>query len=229
MKIKEVFDNAEGPLTYEQFLEAAKAGGANFVDVKEGGYVSANKYQDEIAAKDKQIEELNSTMSARDTDLEGLKKQLEEAGADAGKLEELQASLKELQSKYDGDTKAFKEQLRHQAYEFAVKEYANSKIFSSNAAKRDFIQSMLAKGLKMDGDKILGADDFVTAYSADNADAFMTEEDYGSASNDDSVEDDASEGEVPHFVESTPGTSATQSESGGGFHFNFTGVRPMPQ
>jgi hypothetical protein len=99
MKIKEVFEQAEnGALTYEQFLEAAKAGGANFVDLKEGGYVSANKYQDELAAKVKEIETLNSTMSTRDADLEGPKKQLEEAGADAGKLEEVTACLKELQT-----------------------------------------------------------------------------------------------------------------------------------
>ena len=221
MKIKEVFDNADGPLTYEQFLEAAKAGGANFVDIKEGGYVSSNKYQDELAAKDREIETLNSTMSTRDADLEGLKKQLEEAGADAGKLEELTASLKDLQSKYDGDTKAYKEQLKKQAYEFAVREFANSKTFSSNAAKRDFVQSMIAKGLKMDGDKILGAEDFVTAYSADNADAFMTEDDYYGG------DDVDNGGEVPHFVDSTNGTS-TSVDPSSGFHFNFTGVRPMP-
>lgn len=228
MKIKEVFDKAEnGVLTYDQFLEAVKAAGANFVDLKEGGYVSANKYQDELAAKAKEIETLNATMSTRDADLEGLKKRLEEAGADAGKLDELTASLKELQNKYDGDTKAYKEQLKKQAYEFAVKEFAGSKNFSSKAAKRDFIQSMLAKELKMDGDKILGADDFVTAYSEDNADAFIEEyDDYDGGDYQDSG-DDEDYGEIPYFADTTPGTPASNDPTGG-FNFNFTGVRPMP-
>lgn len=225
MKIKEVFEAApEGVLTYEQFLEAVKAAGANFVDLKEGGYVSVNKYQDELAAKDREIQTLNSTMSTRDQDLEGLKKQLEEAGADAGKLDELNASLKELQTKYDGDTKAYKEQLKHQAYEFAVREFANSKNFSSKAAKRDFIQSMLAKDLKMDNGRIMGADDFVASYSEENADAFIEEynpEDY------DLEEPEAEPEEVPHFVDSTQGAGSF-SDPTGGFNFNFTGVRPMP-
>lgn len=227
MKIKEVFEQAEnGVLTYDQFLEAAKAAGANFVDLKEGGYVSANKYQDELAAKIKEIETLNSTMSTRDADLEGLKKQLEEAGADAGKLEELTASLKELQTKYDGDTKAYKEQLKKQAYEFAVKEFANSKDFSSKAAKRDFIQSMIAKDLKMDGDKILGADDFVASYSEDNADAFIEEYNYDDDYSDGGGEDDFSNAEIPYFADTTPG--APSSPETGGFNFQFQGVRPMP-
>lgn len=226
MKIQEVFEKAEnGTLTYEQFMEATKAGGANFVDIKEGGYVSAAKYNDEIASKDKEIELLNSTVSTRDTDLEGLKKQLEAAGADAGKLEELTASFKDLQSKYEGETKSYKEQLKKQAYEFAVKEFANSKTFSSAAAKRDFTQQMLAKQLKMEGDKIIGAEDFAKLYSADNEDAFMHEEDYYSEDNSDA--DDTAEENIPHFVNSTPGAPAT-SDSAGGFHFNFAGVRPIP-
>ena len=62
-----------------------------------------------------------------------------------------------------------------QAYEFSVKEYANNKKFTSNAAKRDFVNSMIAKNLKVENGKIIGADDFTTAYSAENADAFATE------------------------------------------------------
>lgn len=220
MKIKEVFEGAEnGALTYEQFMEAAK--GANFVDLKEGEYVSLAKHNDAIASKDKEIEMLNGTVSTRDGDLEGLKKQLEQAGADAGKLSELQASFDELQKKYDGETKAYKEQLKNQKYEFAVKEYANSKTFSSAAAKRDFTKQMLEKALKMEGDKIIGADDFTKLYEEQNSDAFMTEDDY--YTNDVDEPGEAS----PHFVDSTPG-SAGSTDPSGGFQFSFTGVRPMP-
>ena len=228
MKIKEVFEGAEnGALTYDQFVEAAKTGGANFVDLKEGGYVSLAKHNDELASKDKEIELLNSTVSTRDTDLEGLKKQLAEAGADAGKLEELTASLNALQTKYDGETKSYKEQLKRQAYEFAVKEYANSKNFSSAAAKRDFTKQMIEKALKMEGDKIIGADDFTKLYEENNADAFISEEEYNNFFGGDDGGNNGGEDTTPHFVDATPGAAGT-SDPNGGFHFNFTGVRPMP-
>ena len=77
-----------------------------------------------------------------------------------------------LQSKYNDDMKAYKAQLAEQSYDFAVKEYANSIEFSSAAAKRDFTSQLKAAGLKMDGDKILGADDFRAKYQENNSDAF---------------------------------------------------------
>ena len=103
-----------------------------------------------------------------------------------------------------------------QAYEFAVKDFASSKKFTSNAAKRDFINSMIAKELKMDNGRILGADDFVTSYSTENADAFVVEK-----------EDKVPEQPKPSFVSSTQGANPP-ADSTGGFAsaFHFTGVRP---
>ena len=177
MKIKEVFAQAEdGTLTYEQFQKIVKEANAKFADLSEGEYVSKGKYDDEIAAFQAQIENLNGTIGTRDTDLESLKQQLAEAGTDAEKLATLQGDLTALQGKYDADVKSYKEQLKRQAYEFAVKDFANKQKFTSNAAKRDFIGAMLAKGLKMEGDSILGAEDFRAAYSTDNADAFVVEQ-----------------------------------------------------
>lgn len=224
MELKKVFESAEnGTLTYEQFEEVAKKAGAKFVDLSEGGYVSSHKYDDDLAAKAKEIETLNGTLSTRDTDLATLKKQLEEAGADATKLQEATASLAALQTKYDGDTKAYKEQLKKQAYEFAVKEFSNTQKFTSAAAKREFERSMIAKELKMDKDKILGAEDFVTAYKADNSDSFVTEPETppeGTQGGDDTT---------PHFVQPTQPQGDNGGDPTGGFHFNFTGVRPMPE
>ena len=234
MEIKEVFEKAEnGTLTYEQFEAAVKESKAKFVDLSEGKYVSLNKYNDDIAAKDGQIKTLNGTISTRDTDLEALKQQLADAGADAGKLQELSDSLAGLQSKYDSDTKAFKDQLKKQAYEFAVREFANEKKFTSKAAKEFFIESMKKAELKMDKDKILGADDFVTSFSNDYADTFVTESDSdnGGQDNGQGAAGQANpNSNLPHFISSTPGGTAGNngSNGSGGFHFNFTGVRPAP-
>ena len=176
MTIEELFALGEnGVLSYENFTEFAKQNGMKLVNLADGGYVSKKKYEDDLAAKNTEVENLNGTISQRDVDLQAIKAQLEAAGTDATKLNELNESFTALQSKYDNDVKAYKAQLAKQAYEFAVKDFANTKKFTSNAAKRDFISSMLAKDLKMDNGKILGAEDFAVAYSTDNSDAFMVE------------------------------------------------------
>ena len=175
MTIKEIFEKAEeGTLTYAQFEELAKD--AKFADLATGDYVSKKKYEDELAGKDSQISTLNDTISNRDKDLKALKEQLETAakadGADKEALDKLTADMASLQDKYNADMKAYKAQLAEQSYEFAVKEYANGLEFSSAAAKRDFVSQFKQAGLKMDGDMILGADDFKAKYQETNPDAF---------------------------------------------------------
>lgn len=171
MTVKELFDNAEnGTLTWEQFQTAM--GDAKFVDLSEGHYVSKQKFDDELAQKDKRIDDLTTTIGTRDSDLAALQQTLKDAG-DIEALKNASKDLADLQKKYDKETKDYQAQLSKQAYEFAVKDFANSKSFSSNAAKRDFIQSMLAKNLNLEDGRIIGAEDFVQMYSKDNADAFV--------------------------------------------------------
>lgn len=215
MTLKEIFEKAEnGVLTYEQFEAAAKASNAKFVDLSSGEYVSKHKYDADIAAKDSEIGTLNTTIATRDTDLGNLKTQLEAAGADAQKLQELTNNFTTLQGKYDSDMKSYKEQIKKQAYEFAVREFAGGKKFTSNAAKRDFIQSMISKDLKMENNSIIGAEDFVTMYSKENADAFVTEDPNPTPPSN----------PKPKFVDPTPG-GATPTDNGTPFVFNFAGVR----
>jgi DNA repair exonuclease SbcCD ATPase subunit len=183
MNIKDLFENAEdGKLTYEQFEAMAKESGAKFADLSDGKYVSVSKFDsaikakdNEIATRDEQINTLNETISTRDTDLAQLQEKLKSADEDATKLADLTTSLSDLQSKYEADVKNYKDLMAQQKYEFAVKEFANTKQFSSEAAKRDFTREMLAKQLQMEGDRLIGADDFVSIYSEQNADAFKVE------------------------------------------------------
>lgn len=217
MTIEEIFKQAEnGMLTYEQFT--AKATGAKFVDLTEGNYVSKQKYNDDLASRDTRITEMTNTISTRDTDLRALKKQLEEASTgDVEKINSITADLTNLQAKYRNDTKALQEKLDKQAYEFAVRDFSNSKKFSSNAAKRDFERSLIAKNLQMENGKILGAEDFVTAYSQENADAFVVET------------PPAPETPKPMFVAPLQNaTPPTDSTSGFANAFHFAGVRPKP-
>lgn len=221
MTIKELFDKAEnGTLTFTQFEELAKANNAKFADLSTGAYVSKDKFDNEVTSKDNQISTLNETIKSRDKDLKDLKAQLTEAGTDSEKLAELQTQFGNLQTQYKNDTDNYKSQLSKQAYEFAVKDFANSKKFSSNAAKRDFINSMIAKELKMEGDKILGADDFVTAYSTDNADAFVVEK----------QEPEQPSQPKPQFSQSVNPNMQQQQQPAGDnpFGFHFAQVRPKP-
>lgn len=220
MTVKELFEQAEdGTLTYEQFNIAMQNRGAKFVDLSEGNYVSKQKHLDELAAKDTKIGELTNSISTRDTDMKALKKQLADAGTDAEKLTALSTDLASLQDKYKADTKALQAKLDKQAYEFAVRDFANSKKFTSNAAKRDFISSLIAKDLQMENGKILGAEDFVTAYSTDNADAFVV----------DTPVTPVVEAPKPQFIAPT-NNSTPPADPTNGFTsaFNFAGVRPKP-
>ena len=217
MTIKEIFDKAEnGTLTLEKFEELAKEGGAKFADLSTGAYVSKDKFDNEVTSKDKQITTLNDTIKSRDKDLKDLKAQLQEAGTDTQKLAELETQLGNLQTQYKNDTDTYKAQLSKQAYEFAVREFANGKKFSSNAAKRDFVNSMIAKELKMEGDKILGADDFVPAYSTDNADAFLVEK------------QEQETNPKPQFSNSVNPDSTSKPDNANPFNFHFMGVRQNP-
>ena len=210
MNIKEIFDKAEnGTLTFEQFEAIAKEGSAKFADLSEGKYVSKSKYDDDIGAKDNSIQQLNDTIAKRDTDLADLQTKLNDAGTDATKLSELQASFDSLQTKYADDTKAYQQQLEDQKYEFAVKEFANGKEFTSQAAKRDFVRSLTIEKLKMKGDTIIGADDFATEYAQENADAFVV------ANPTPAPEATPAPNPVakPQFVGSTPGPTAPKQPS----------------
>ena len=171
MTVKELFDGAENnTLTWEQFQAAM--GDAKFVDLTEGNHVSKQKYDDEISQKDTRITDLTNTITTRDTDLATLQQTLKDAG-DLDALKQASKDLADLQKRYDKETKDYQAQLTKQAYEFAVKEFANSKQFTSKAAKRDFTQAMLAKNLQFEDGKIIGAEDFVQIYSKDNDDAFV--------------------------------------------------------
>ena len=219
MNLKDIFDKAEnGTLTYDQFMAAVSEGKGKFVDLSEGEYVSKQKYTDELAARDTRITTLDETLKTRDSDLANLRTQLESAGTDTEKLNELNVKFSDLQKQYEKDTKNYQKQLKDQAYKFAVTEFANQQKFTSKAARRDFEQSMLAKNLQMENDVIIGATDFMTAYSQENSDAFVVE---------DTTQQPPSQ-PAPHFVDSTNPGASTAGDANP-FNFNFIGVRSHEQ
>ena len=239
MNIKDLFDKAEnGILTYEQFEALAKENDLKFADLSSGKYVSKSKYEADlkeanqkadainaqVEALNAQIADLNSTITTRDGDLEDLKKQLELAGEDKTKLEALNTSMSDLQAKYDADTKSYQDKLRQQSYEFAVKEYANTQKFTSKAAKRDFIKAMTERNLQMEGDKLIGGDDFRAKYAEENDDAFYVEPEPTPEPTPAPEPEPTPEPQNPLPIMVAPTQGAEVSE-GDTFDFGFTGVR----
>lgn len=216
MNLKDLFDKAEGGvLTYDQLVALAKENNSKFVDLSEGKYVDKQKYDDDLSARDTRIKTLDDTIKTRDTDLDNLRTQLQNAGTDADKLSKLTTDFSDLQSKYDKDTKAYEKQLKDQAYKYAVKEFTDKLKFTSQAAKRDFVKSMMEKNFTIENDVIVGATDFVAAYTKDNEDAFVVE----------TTNTTTSTVDKPHFVNPTS-PQANNQGTANPFNFNFTGVRP---
>lgn len=205
MKIEDIFKDApEGKLSLEEFNKIASDGKAKFVDLAEGGYVSQMKHDSEIQSRDEQIKTLNDTISQRDTDIADIKKQLDDASKNDGeKLSEVSTQLSDLQKKYEEDTKSYESKLANQAREFAIKEYAAEKKFTSGAAKRDYINSMLnAEDVKFNKKgQLVGMEEFDEDYATNNADAFVVEE----APKPDPTP--APEAPKPSFGGSTPGAN----------------------
>lgn len=190
-----------------------------FADLSEGGYVSVDKYNSQVNTLNQQITDLQGQITKRDTDITGLKDKLTAAQGDATKLTEAQNALTALQTQYDTDRQDWEKKTQKQRYEFIVREKANSLQFSSPAAKRDFISQANGKEFKVDGETLLGYEDFLTKYKADNPGALVevTPPDGGGNPED---------GKAPTIV--LPKTQKPEPEKSA-FGFTFHGVRPKPE
>lgn len=210
--LKELFKAAEnGSLTYEQLEAACKEKGIKVVNLSDGNYVSKRKYEDDLKAKDTTIDTLKGSLKTRDGDISKLKEDLKKSEGDAQKAIDLNKQLEEWQTKYQTETDDLNAKLKKQAKDFAVRDFVGAKKFTSNAAKRDFTNYLMEKELDVQGGKIIGGEDYLTAYTKDNADAFVV----------DAPKDSPKQ---PAFVKSTNGTESI-TPSSGAFNFNFTGVR----
>ena len=110
-----------------------------------------------------------------------LKKQLEETNTKLQELskanpDDLNKKITELQQKYDNDTKALNDKIQAQEYNYKINDYVKDIKFSSNSAKRTFIEDLKNKHLEFDNDKLVGFDDFKKSYEEKDASAFLQEQ-----------------------------------------------------
>lgn len=146
-----------------------------FADLSEGGYVSVDKFNAQVNGLNQQVKDLQGQITQRDTDISGLQEKLTAASADASKLAEVQTQLTGLQAKYTKDQKDWEAKTAKQRKEFMVRERANGLKFSSDAAKRDFLGQANVKDFQLDGETLIGYNEFFDKYKAENPTAFVEE------------------------------------------------------
>ena len=133
------------------------------------------EYGTSVQAKDNSIEALK-------TEKDGLKKQLDEANekikgfADIN-VDDLKKSITDWETKYNEDTKNLKDEIAKKDYEFKINEIIKDLQFSSNGAKKSFIEDLKGKNLKLEDGKLVGYNDFLKSYKENDPDAFKKEED----------------------------------------------------
>lgn len=173
--LKKLFDGADG-LTYDALAEKVKAAGMKIVDLSGGGYVGKDKFDAKTGELNRTIQDLQGQITQRDADLSSLNERLTAAQTDAGKLKEAQDALTAAQARYEADKTAWEQDTAKRAYESAVRLASAGLKFSSAAARRAFEADAIAKALPMEGDKLLGLDDYVKSYRETDPGAFMPDE-----------------------------------------------------
>lgn len=193
-------------LTKEQIDAVMKVNGTDIEDARTAAATPLNE----------QIKTLQGQLTQRDTDMAALKEQLTTAQTDAGKLADVTQKMTDLQTKYDTDTKNYQQQLKDQAFGFALDKKASALKFTSNAARKQFMADVRAKGLTMEGENILGLDDYIKEYQKADPGIFAPEDPGQGGSN------------VPpgNIVAPKGGDPAGGQQL---FNFGFTPIRPMPK
>lgn len=89
--------------------------------------------------------------------------------------EDLKQQIVDLQKKYEEDTKALNSKYEAREYDIKLNDYTKDLKFSSNSARKSFMNDLKAKELKFEEDKLVGFDDFVNSYKESDPTAFIEE------------------------------------------------------
>ncbi len=128
------------------------APGENTPAVKTYSEAEYNALQEKLAGVEKQLAEANTAIqSFKDMDIEGIKKSAEE--------------YKQKAEQAEAERKAFEHRTKLQTYVKGL--HLRDDIYEAHVTKL-----LEEKGLKFEGDKLIGGDDVVQAFREQHADAF---------------------------------------------------------
>ena len=165
-----------------------------------------------MAEYGKAFKETNEKLDNITTERDTLKNQLENANKTINELKDIDVEAKdkaisEWKEKYDKDTKELQEKLTQQNYEHKIKDLASKLKFTSKGAENDFISKAYEKKLVIEGEKVLGWDDFVNSCKESDPEAFKED--------------------TPQAVANTGGNHQGEP-NGNQFNFGFTQIRQKP-
>lgn len=130
--------------------------------INDGTYIPKKKFDD-----------LNNDKKDLQAQLEEVNKKLQTMSSDDA--ENIKKELEDLKAKYETDTKALNDKWNAREREYLINDLTRDLKFSSNSAKKTFINDLMAKDLKIENGKMLGYDDFLNEYRENDADAFVPE------------------------------------------------------
>lgn len=165
--LKKLFGTGENgepvAMTYEQ-LEAAINADKNIklVNLKDGGYVSQEKFD------------------AKDTELKGVKKQLDDANEqiksfEGQDIEGVKGKVAEWEKKYKEDTEALMKKMEAQEITHQRDMYFSNVKFSSNAAKIGMMAEFDKQNFQLKDGVFQGADAWIEQQKKDDPASFVQE------------------------------------------------------
>lgn len=238
---EELYAQVEAKLNEVNAKITDKVKHVRFTDLSEGNYVSKEKFDtkvSELKGVQQQLTDANKEIqSYKDMDIEGVKK-----------------SAQEWETKYNTDTQALKDQIAQQERSHQTDRYLDTVGLKPGAMYRDFVKKAFeAKEFKLEGEKFLGADDFIAGLKKDPdyKDAFVQDNPDGGAGDQQNqtglpvgtpagapgtVPATTLPGQatpqrpLPQFATGTSGAGSAGAPGAGGqnpfMNFHFTDVRP---
>lgn len=161
--LKKLFAEGES-LTWEQLqakIEADK--GLKLANLADGGYVAKDKYDAKVTELTGVQAQLNAATdeikSYRDMDIDGIKQK-----------------AADWEQKHAADTKALQDQLAAQQREFAARTYLGGFRYANDLVRDAIYTKFMAKDFKMEGERFLGADDFMAEMQKQYPTGFLADE-----------------------------------------------------
>lgn len=189
--LRKLFADGES-LTFDQLKAKVEAdAGLKIVNLADGGYVSKQKLDDKITelngVKQQLLDANGEIQSYKDMDIEGIKKK-----------------AAEWEQKYEDDTRALQDKLTAQQTEFAARTYLSRFKFANPLVEEAVYRKFMEKKFAMEGDKFLGADDFMADMQKQNPTAFVTEDPAQKPTPDQDPAQKPTPAQKPWFAPQTP-------------------------
>ena len=186
-------DGTPKALTFDQLSAAIAANkDLKIVNLADGGYVAKDKFDakvTELEGVQTQLTDANAQIqSYKDMDIDGIKK-----------------SVTDWETKYNADTAALQQKLQDQETEFAARTYLGGFKYANDLVKDAIYSKFMEKKFTREGDKFLGADDFMAEMQKNNPSAFVVDAPPADPpANDPPAGQNPSQNPPPFFTSQTP-------------------------